>query len=298
MKLAALALLCCALAPPAWPEGDAGHPVAMWRADGATNTVYVLGSIHLLRAEDHPLPRIIDVAYADAEVLVMELDMDDLDALSTQAAFNRAGVLRDGTTLRDLMGDERYVTAEETATQLDIPLDMLDSSEPWLAAITVELMILYRSGFDPRFGIEMTMTERATSDGKPIEGLESVDEQLSFLDGLSLDAQAEMLLQILEQGAGLRDSIDAMIDAWRHGDMAVLERELLESMEEQTELGDALIWNRNRRWADTIVTWLDDDRDYLVIVGALHLVGDGGVPALLDARGVDIRQLRESPELR
>ena len=46
------------------------------------------------------------------------------------------------------------------------------------------------------------------------------------------------------------------------------------------------------------MTWLDDDRDYLVIVGALHLVGDGGVPALLEARGVDIRQLRESPELR
>ena len=270
----------------------------MWRADGETNSVYLLGSIHLLRAEDHPLPRVIDVAYADAEVLVMELDMDDLDPVSTQAAFNRAGVLRDGTTLRDLMGDERYTAAEKTAARLDIPLDMLDSTEPWLAAITVELMILYRSGFDPGLGIEMTMTERATSDGKPIEGLESVDEQLSFLDGLSLDAQAEMLIQVLEQGAELRDSIDAMIDAWRHGDMAVLEHELLEPREEQTELGDVLIWSRNRRWADTIVTWLDDDRDYLVSVGALHLVGDGGVPALLAARGVDIRQLRESPQLR
>ena len=270
----------------------------MWRADGETNSVYVLGSIHLLRAEDHPLPRVIDVAYADAEILVMELDMDDLDPVSTQAAFSRAGVLRDGTTLRDLIGDERYAAAEETAARLDIPLDMLDSSEPWLAAITVELMVLYRNGFDPRLGIEMTMTTRAAADGKPIEGLESVDEQLSFLDGLSLDAQAEMLLQVLEQGAELRDSIDTMIAAWRRGDMAVLEHELLESMEEQTELGDALIWNRNRRWADTIVTWLDDDRDYLVIVGALHLVGEEGVPALLEARGVDIQQLRESPGLR
>jgi uncharacterized protein YbaP (TraB family) len=298
VRLAALALLCCALAPPAWADDEAGHPVAMWRADGETNSVYVLGSIHLLRAEDHPLPGIIDVAYADAEVLVMELDMDDLDPASTQAAFSRAGVLRDGRTLRDLMGDERYAAAEETAALLDIPLDMLDSTEPWLAAVTVELMILYRSGFDPRLGIEMTMTERATSDGKPIEGLETVDEQLSFLDGLSLDAQAEMLLQILEQGAELHDSIDAIIDAWRYGDIAVLEQELLESMEGQTELGDALIWNRNRRWADTIVTWLDEDRDYLVVVGTLHLVGDGGVPALLEARGVDIRQLRESPALR
>ena len=127
---------------------------------------------------------------------------------------------------------------------------------------------------------------------------ETVDEQLSFLDGLSLDAQAEMLLQTLEQGKELRDSIDTMIGAWRTGDMAYLEEELLAAMEEQTELGDALIWNRNRRWADTIVTWLDDEDDYLVVVGALHLVGDGGVPALLEARGIDVRQLRESPAVR
>ena len=297
MRLAALAVLCCTLAAPAWSD-EAGHPVSLWRADGASNSVYLLGSIHLLRAEDHPLPRVFDIAYADADVLVMELDMDDLDPAYTQAAFNRAGVLRDGSTLRDLIGEERYARAEETATLLDIPLDLLDRSEPWLAAITVELLILYRSGFDPRLGIEMTMAERATSDGKPIEGLETVDEQLSFLDGLSLDAQAEMLLQTLEQGAELRGSIDSMIGAWRTGDMAYLEEELLAAMEEQTELGDALIWNRNRRWADTIVTWLDDERDYLVVVGALHLVGDGGVPALLEARGIDVRQLRESPAVR
>jgi uncharacterized protein YbaP (TraB family) len=297
VRLWPFALVCCALASPAWPD-EAGHPVSLWRADGETNSVYLLGSIHLLRAQDHPLPRIFDVAYADAEVLVMELDMDDLDPLQTQAAFNSAGVLRDGRTLRDLIGRERYAEAQETAALLDIPLDMLDRAEPWLAAITVELMILYRSGFDPRLGIETTMTARATSDGKPIEGLESVDEQLSFLDGLSPDAQAEMLLQILEQGAELRVSIDAMVEAWRKGDVAYLEQELLESMDEQPELGDALIWNRNRRWADTIVTWLEEDRDYLVVVGALHLVGDGGVPALLKAKGIDIRQLRELPAVR
>lgn len=297
MRRAGLALVCCALASAAWAD-EAGHPVALWRADGESNSVYLLGSIHLLRAEDHPLPRIFDVAYADAEVLVMELDMDDIDPVHAQAAFNRAGVLDDGTTLRDLIGHERYAEAQETAALLDIPLAMLDRSEPWLAAITIELLVLYRAGFDPRLGIEMSMTERATADGKPIEGLESVDEQLSFLDGLSLDAQAQLLLHTLEQGAGIRESIDATIDAWRNGDMAVLEDELLAAMQEQTELADTLIRNRNRRWADTILAWLDDDRDYLVVVGALHLVGDEGVPALLEARGIDIRQLRELPALR
>ena len=297
MNRLASGLLLCVLAFAAWGD-DNSHPVTLWRADGASNSVYILGSIHMLREEDHPLPQIIDEVYADAEIIVMELDMDDLDPAYTQAAFNRAGVMSDGTTLQDLMGDDAYAEAMEAAAAIDIPLEMLAQSEPWLAAMTVELMMLYRIGFNPLLGIEMTMTSRATQDGKPIEGLETVDEQLSFLDGLPLDAQREMLLQTLAEGAALSESIDELIDAWRHGDTTTLEEGLLSSIGEQSALSDALVTNRNRRWAETIATWLDDDRDYLVVVGALHLVGDEGVPNLLADKGIGIHQLREQAGLR
>ena len=278
--------------------GDEAHPVTLWRVSGEANSVYLLGSIHLLREQDLPLPTVIDDAYGDADVIVMELDMDDMDPVYAQAAFNRAGVRTDGTTLRDLMGDEAYAEAEKFAAQLDIPLEMLAQSEPWLAALTVELMMLYRIGFDPTLGVEMMMTQRATADGKPIEGLETIDEQLSFLDGLPLEAQREMLLQTLAEGAALRETIDELIDAWHHGDTAALEEGLLESVGEQDAFTDALIHDRNRRWAETIAEWLDDEQDYLVVVGALHLVGDLGVPALLDKRGFGIQQLSEPATLR
>jgi uncharacterized protein YbaP (TraB family) len=277
---------------------DEGHPVTLWEVEGKANSVYLLGSIHLLREDDHPLPAVIDRAYADAEVIVMELDMDDLDPAYTQAAFNRAGVMTDGTTLADIMGAELYAMAEDAAAVIDIPLDMLAQSEPWLAAMTIELMMLYRIGFNPMLGVEMTMLNRATADGKPVEGLETVDEQLAFLDGLPLEAQREMLLQTLDQGASLNESVDDMIDAWHRGDTAALETDLLGSIEAQPELHEALLVSRNRRWAETILAWLDDDRDYLVIVGALHLVGDDGVPALLADEGIGIQQLSESSALR
>ena len=277
---------------------DEDHPVTLWEVEGETNSVYLLGSIHLLREDDHPLPAVIDRVYADAEIIVMELDMDDLDPAYTQAAFNRAGVMTDGTTLADLMGDERYATAEEAAAAIDIPLDMLAQSEPWLAAMTIELMMLYRIGFNPMLGVEMTMLNRATADGKPVEGLETVDEQLAFLDGLPLEAQREMLLQTLDQGASLNESIDDIIGAWHRGDTAALAAQLLVSIEAQPELHEALLVDRNHRWTETILAWLDDDRDYLVIVGALHLVGDAGVPALLADRGIGIQQLSESSALR
>ena len=284
MLLVATAALCAE---------DAGHPLTLWRVDGAENSVYLLGSIHLLRAEDHPLPRAMQAAYADAEIVVMEIDMDDLDPARSQAAFNNAGVMTDGTTLRDMMGEEYYQAAEKAAAVIDVPLDMLAKSEPWLAAMTVELMMLYRMGFNPMLGVEMTMTNLATADGKPIEGLETFEEQLGFLDGLPLEAQREMLLQTLLQSAEISESIDTLIDAWRYGDTATLESELLRGIQEQAELHEVLIVDRNRRWAETIEAWLDDDSDYLVVVGALHLVGEDGVPSLLRQAGYGIQQLKE-----
>lgn len=274
------------------------HPVTLWHAQGMSNSVYLLGSIHLLREEDHPLPGVIDDAYNDADVLIMELDMDDLDGVATQQLFNQNGLLRDGRTLRDLMGEDLYRRAENAARAGNIPIELLKNSEPWLAAITVEMLSLYRIGFNPSLGIEMHMTSRAIEDGKPIEGLEAIEDQLAFLDGLSLQAQRDMLIQTLEESAGMRESIDEMIRAWRYGDIAALETGLLESFEGHAELSDTLVNNRNLRWVAQITELLDDHDDYLVIVGALHLVGEDGVPNLLAKKGVTIRQLSEPAAIR
>lgn len=292
-----LILINTILAASAWADAT-GHPVTMWRADGEQNSVYLLGSIHLLRAEDHPLPGVIDVAYDDSETLVMELDMDDLDSVAMQKLFSQNGLLPDGTTLRDLLGEEHYRRAAAAAQAIDVPIEMLAQSEPWLAAVTVEMMMLYRVGFNPMLGVEMHMTSRAIEDGKPVLGLEGVDEQLAFLDGLSLEAQREMLIQTLEDSAEIAETIDDMIDAWRNGDVDTLENSLLDSFAEHEELYEVLVTSRNHRWAGQIRDLLDDTDDYLIIVGALHLVGEQGVPNLLRGKGVPIRQLSEPPTVR
>lgn len=291
MRLAHACLLLILAAQPVFAAGT--HPVTLWQISGDDNVVFLLGSIHMLRATDHPLPAAVEAAYEEAEALVMELDMDDLDPAATQAAFNRAGVLADGRTLADLMGEAGYAEASRLAEAVDIPLEMLAQTKPWLAAMTVEMLLLFRIGFDPSLGIDMTMATRAQSDGKPITGLETVDEQLSFLDGLPLDAQRTMLLESLESGADIETSIDEMVTAWRNGDVRTLESGLVDAFDEHEALSRMLIEARNRRWVEQILALLDDDEDYLVVVGALHLVGDQGVPYLLEARGTHIRQLSE-----
>jgi uncharacterized protein len=277
---------------------DSGHPVTLWQVTGTHNSVYLLGSIHLLRSQDYPLPAALEAAYEDAETLVMEVDMDDMDPIAAQTAFISYGVLHDETTLRDLMGQDQYQQAVVAAEAIDIPLDMLNKTEPWYAAMTVEIMMLSRIGFNPALGVEMHMMSKATRDGKTIEGLETITEQIQFLDGMSLQAQSTMLLATLHESASLGQKMDELIDAWHHGDVALLEAGLLAELASYEELNKALVTDRNSRWVTQIEALLDDDDDYLVIVGALHLLGPNGVPRQLKSRGFRVQQLSEPPPLR
>ncbi len=277
---------------------DAGHPVTLWQVSGSTNSVYLLGSVHLLRSEDYPLPSAFDTAYDDADVLIMEVDMDDLDPIATQSAFTTYGVLHDDTTLRDLMGDELYRQAEMAAEIIDIPLEMLSKTEPWYAAMTIEIMMLGRVGFDPTLGVEMYMLAKATRDGKRIDGFETVEEQIRFLDSMSLPAQREMLLSTLNESAKLDGMMEDIVDAWRHGDIEELESDMLEEVQKHEELNKVLVSDRNTRWVQRIEDLLEDDKDYLIIVGALHLVGPDGVPKQLLRKGHSVRQLSEPPTVR
>jgi uncharacterized protein len=282
----------CLLVAGAAAAGE-GHPVTMWRMDGGQNSIYLLGSVHLLRAADHPLPSVIETAYADAETIVMEVDMDDIDPVTARQQVTALGVLPDGRDLEELMGPQPYARAEALARDAEIPLAMLDRTEPWLAAITVEQLMLARIGFDPQHGIEAHLTSKATAEGKPVIGLETVRQQLEFLDGMSLAAQRSLLLASLEESAQMERVMDELVRAWRYGDIAYLESEMLAQMQEYPELYRVIVVERNRNWTGAIEDFARDEDDFLVVVGALHLIGESGVPALLEERGYHVVQMLE-----
>jgi uncharacterized protein len=275
--------------------GDAGHPVSMWQLDGHSNSVYLLGSVHLLRADDHPLPSVIDEAYEDAGKVIMELDMDDIDPVQAQSLLTELGLIHDDRSLSDLMGPEPYAEAAALASSADIPLAMLVKSEPWLAAITVEQLMLSRIGFNPLYGIEHHFMEKAGADEKEILGLETVEEQLRFLDSMSLESQRALLLQSLKESVDIQKIMDELVEAWRHGDIAFMQHNMLDEMKQYPELYRTIVVDRNRNWLGKVQELLDDDEDYLIVVGALHLIGEDGLPALLAEQGLEVRQLHQQP---
>ena len=273
------------------PGVAGGTPVAIWMVQGKTNQVYLLGSVHMLRQSDYPLPDVYEQAYADAESIVMEIDMDDLNPLEIQGAINRLGVLPSDETLASVLGPRDYQAAEAAALELDIPLDLLEKSEPWLAAMTIQELILTRLGFSPLFGIETAVLTKATEDGKEISGLETFEQQLGFLDGLSPEAQRDWLLETLDAGADAGSLMEDMIAAWKSGDVRALETNMLDEFQDAPELYRVIVRDRNLRWVDQLEPLFEGRGDYLVIVGALHLVGKDGLPALLEAAGHEVEQL-------
>jgi uncharacterized protein YbaP (TraB family) len=263
----------------------------LWTVAGKHNTVYLLGSIHVLRASDGGLPEAADEAYADAEQVVMEIDMDDPSSqpLAMVGAMQRAAMLPPGQSLKNILGSD-YERVQSQAMTAGVDLASLDQVAPWFVALTMLSLELAKRGFDPSLGVEQTVASRAIADKKPITGLETAEQQFSILSSLPLAEQKRFLLMSLEEAGRMDTELESMLTAWRNGDTDELEKLLSSEFDEFPELYKPLTEDRNRAWIAKIVGMLDDDDDYLVVVGALHLVGRNSVVDLLRARGYDVEQ--------
>jgi uncharacterized protein YbaP (TraB family) len=280
MRLPVITL--CLLSVSAW-----GDPAA-WHVNGDEGELWLLGSIHYLREQDYPLPPIIDELYRQADTLVMELDLDDLDLSSMQASFMEAGVLPASISLQTVLDPEIYDLTGTRAAELGLPLILLDRLEPWLIALTLMDLGMTRLGYQANQGLEQYLLRRALADDKEILGLESLDDQIGIFDSLSWADQEALLVQTLTDLDAPDAEMTELLEAWRDGSLENLAAELNGDFDEFPELETALIGARNRRWAATLEELLRDDGRYLVVVGALHLVGEGNVVELLSARGLDV----------
>ena len=270
------------------PADESLHP--LWELHGKRNTVYLLGSIHVLRPSDYPLSSPVLDAYARARALVMEVDLEELTAHQTQAELLAGASLPEGKTLPTVLGAERYARAETLARELGVQLSAFDGFAPWFAAEAISQMQLTQLGFKPESGVEMYFLDRAHHDGKSVTGLETVHDQLALFEGMSLDTQGDYLLASLAEAHDLPAQVDTMVQAWRHGDTRWFESELKSEFGNDSRLYQAFLGTRNRKWLPKIEALLGEDRNYLVIVGTGHLVGPGSVIDLLKKDGIDAAQ--------
>jgi uncharacterized protein len=273
--------------------GVTAHAEApVWAIKGAKNTVYLAGSVHLLRVSDSKLPAAFDKAYADSAALVMEIDMDDLNPAEAQGLMLEKGIYTGDETLSDVVGKARFDKLDKKAGEMGIPSEALERFQPWMAAMTLAELQLAKLGFDPNSGVEKQITTHAMADRKEITGLETLNEQLGLLADLPPADQIKFLDLTLEEMEEMKGETDALLAAWRTGNAAKLANILSEEYGVAPGLYSTLVTDRNRRWVPQIERLLKADKNYMVVVGALHIVGKNGLLDLLKAEGFSSRQLQ------
>jgi uncharacterized protein YbaP (TraB family) len=258
----------------------------LWEVHGRHNTVYLLGSIHVLRPGDYPLAPAVLHAYADSKSLVMEINLAELDDGQIESEMLGSATLPEGRTLPEILGPKRYARASGLASDVRVDLATFDHFAPWFAAEAISEMQLSQLGFEAQSGVEMYFLERARTDGKSIAGLETVHDQIALFEGLSLDAQADYLVSSLEQARALPQEVREMVTAWQHGDTEWFVRELKSEFGQDPALYQSVLAARNRKWLPRIESLLNENDNTLVIVGTGHLIGPNSVIDLLKKDGI------------
>lgn len=292
-----LALSCAAAAvadTPAPATAPAKPPVPLlWKVSDADNSVYLLGSFHLLKADDYPLPKETQAAFADSESLLFELSPDALVAPDVAGKFAAAAGYADGRNLQQVLPAPTYAALDKLVASSG-GVAAMQAQEPWFITLAISIGVAQRLGFRPELGLDQHLMQRAAEANKPVAGLETVDAQLAALDSTPMQEQVAGLKEFVDDP---KKSVADMVELhrqWRAGDVAGLNRTMREEMIEKTPQTYRMIdVARNEAWLPKIESRLTGSKsgDTLVVVGALHLLGPDGLVEKLRAKGYKVERI-------
>jgi uncharacterized protein YbaP (TraB family) len=264
---------------------------ALWVVKDEDSTIYLFGTVHALRPDTVWRSPAIDKALADAAELWVEVEADD-------AAVMQPLVLKYGIdTAIPLSGKvpaDRLPALEAAAKGAGLTLAQMEPMRPWLAGLTLSVVPILKAGYDPQSGVESKLKTAAKAAGKPVRTLESPEQQIRFFADLPPAVEMEFLDSALEEAGEGAAVLDEMVAVWAAGDVAGIERLMVDEMKtEFPELHAALLVDRNRDWAGQIDTLLDGKGVILIAVGAGHLAGADSVQARLAARGIQAERVKD-----
>nr|TKK10130.1 hypothetical protein SrhCFBP13529_08455 [Stenotrophomonas rhizophila] len=277
------------------PAAKATPPVPLlWKVTGPGDSrVYLLGSFHLLRAQDYPLAADVDQAFAASKRVVFELSPQDMQSPQLTQKMLQAAVRTDGTELKRDLDPATWTKLQAYATANNLPLAQLQGMKPWFVGLTITLGQFTKMGLDPNLGLDRHFMQRAATAGKPTSGLEDIDTQVGVLSGMSAAEQQQMVAEALDQADKADVEGRKLHDAWRRGDDKLLWTSMAAQMRgEYPQLYKRINTERNDAWVPKLQQYLQAGQGgTLVVVGTLHLLGDDGVVDKLKAKGFKVERV-------
>jgi len=247
---------------------------------------YLLGTIH---SED---PRVLDFSedfisdMKTCDVFAMEI-VPDLPTLNRLTQFMQ---YQDGSTLESRVGSERYVSIQSLLTQYRVPADWVARMKVWAVMITLSVP-------PPESGLFMdfSLSLRAAGAGLKVVGLETLDQQLSFLEAMPMEQQLDLLDQAMNEQAKASNIHELMVDMYLQGNAVALAMQADEQMEDldaesRQYFIEQGIEKRNLGMVDSLLPLLQESK-VMVAVGALHLPGEMGLIQMLRGHGYTLKPL-------
>ncbi len=256
----------------------------LWKVSDENSSVWVLGSLHLADSTLYPLAPVIDSAFTHADELAVEINLNDEEVVKEVGEQSaRRGELAEGT-LRDLLPEDMWNTVDSLCTSWNVPVAMIEKMRPWLAATTLSSYAFMQTGLNTDYGVDFVLLDRAAMEGKAIVGLETAEEQITALaDTTESDSSGVYYLKTtLREISEIDSMVVNLMRAWKTGDDEMLRR-LLNSEDDENEDSlsqdgkfkeeheQRIFVNRNAKMADSIATFLREDRNVFVVVGVAHL---------------------------
>jgi uncharacterized protein YbaP (TraB family) len=274
------------LAFSAWaePQGAVEARPALWHVTGAKGSATLLGSMHMLPGNVHWQTAEIRKAVKEADVMVFEVAIDAATQTRIAEAVATRGTLPEGTHLRDLLSPKAKANLARVLASLNLPETAISNKQPWLVSLMLDMAEMQqKKQLTP--GPDFVLLQSALADGKSIRYFETADEQLALLAPDDPKAALQNLEQDLVSFDPSEDEIGEMTKAWETGDMSGIDALLRKDFADYPKAKALFFTKRNKAWVEKIAAMLRENKKFFIVVGAGHLAGAEGVPALLGAKG-------------
>lgn len=262
---------------------------AMWVIHDADSTIYLIGTMHLLKHDaEWNAEKVKKTVHESTELWLEIADFDNQAAMAPLVAKYGVDPQR---PLSTRLTDEQRKKLEKIGTTYGIPLQTLEPMKPWVAALLLSTGPLMKAGYDPSAGVERILKAQAVAEGDKIRGFETAEDQIRFLASLSEKEQIAFLMAVLDDLEKGLDLLDQLAKAWIDGDTGTIERlAVTEMKQEAPAVYQKLIVERNIAWSEKIAEMLKGSGVQQIAVGAAHLVGPDSVQAQLAKRGIKVER--------
>jgi uncharacterized protein YbaP (TraB family) len=275
-----------------FPAGSAAAKSCVWKVTSGSETLYLAGSIHALRASDYPLPPEYDQAFDASAGLAFETD-PNIPAQKWAKALARAGTLPDGVALRDRVDPRTYAYLQRVLAHTHgatAPEKKIEHLKPWVISWILQPPGGGVPGMAHARGVESYLVARARAAHKTMTGLVPFEQHIAVYGGMNdTDSEASLLLAFINLNTSSAE-LQRILAAWRRGDTATIDASIKAEYRDAPSLRRRIITDRTAAWLPKIDGFLRSGKTWMVVAGSAHMAGDEGLPALLQAQGYRVEQ--------